>query len=82
MKRTKKEPKLTLTTVVTDLRRQGYQPVFTPQGTLVEWRKVKGHSLHTVQVTVHASGRATVHHRSTTDGKARHDAHRSKGAAA
>ncbi len=82
MKRTKKEPKLTLTKVVEDLRRQGYQPLFTPGGRLVEWRKVKGSTLHTVKVTVHTSGRATVHHRSTTDGKARHEPDRGKGAAA
>jgi hypothetical protein len=82
VKRTKKEPKQTLTTVVGDLRRQGYQPVFTPRGQLVEWRKVKGHTLHTAQVTVHTSGRVTVHYRSTTDGKARHEPNRGEGAAA
>jgi len=81
VKRTQKEPKRTLTRVVENLRLQGYQPVFDG-GALVEWRKVRGHTLHTVKVTVHDSGRATVHHRSTTDGKARHEPHRSKGAAA
>jgi len=81
VKRTKKEPKQTLTTVVTDLRRQGYQPLFD-RGALVEWRMVKGHTLHSAQVIVHTSGRVTVHHRSTTDGKARHEPNRGKGAAA
>ena len=81
MKRTKKEPRQTLTRVVENLRRQGYQPLFD-RGALVEWRKVKGGTLHTVKVTVHDSGRATVHHRSTTDGKARHEPNRGKGAAA
>ncbi len=68
MKRTRREPKLTLASVVVDLREQGYKPNFKA-GELIDWRRIKGHNLQTAKVTVHTSGRITVNHRSTSNGK-------------
>lgn len=68
MKRNRREPKLTLASVVTDLRGQGYKPNFKA-GELVDWRRIKEHHLQTAKVTVHTSGRITIHHRSTANGK-------------
>lgn len=69
MVRSSKEPKLTLRTVVTDLRETGYRPNYDAEGKLVDWRRIRGHNLITAKVTVHTSGRITIHHRSTANGK-------------
>lgn len=68
MKRKSREPKLTLPSVVEGLREQGFKPNFKA-GELIDWRRVKGHQLQTAEVTVHTSGRITIHHRSTSNGK-------------
>lgn len=68
MKRNSKLPKLTLASVVEDLREQGFKPNFKA-GELVDWRRIKGHHLQTAKVTVHTSGRITILHRSTSNGK-------------
>ena len=34
-----------------------------------EWRRVREHKLQGAKVTVHASGRVTIHYRSMEDGK-------------
>jgi hypothetical protein len=68
LKRNRKEPKLTLASVVTDLREQGFKPNFKA-GELIDWRRVKGHHLQTAKVIVHPSGRVTINQRSTANGK-------------
>ena len=68
MKRNRKLPKLTLASAVENLREQGFKPNFQA-GELIDWRRVKGHHLQTAKVTVHTSGRITIHHRSTSNGK-------------
>ncbi len=77
MKRTKKEPKLTLEAAVIGLRKQGFKPNYDVNGRLIDWRRIKGHHLITAKVTVHTSGRITVHHRSTANGKRGHEPSRS-----
>jgi hypothetical protein len=78
LKRTKKEPKLTLEAAVTDLRKQGFKPNYDVNGCLVDWRRIRGHKLITAEVTVHTSGRITVHQRGTANGKRGHEPSRSK----
>ena len=75
LKRNSKTPKLTLASVVEDLREQGFKPNFKA-GEWIDWRRVKGHQLQTAKVTVHTSGRITIHHRSTADGKERSNSSR------
>lgn len=78
MKRTKREPKHTVQSTLVDLRKLGFKPNYDAQGKLIDWRRINGHKLHTAKVIVHPSGRITVHHRSTADGKTRHEPARSK----
>jgi hypothetical protein len=75
--RNSKTPKLTLQAAVTQLREAGFKPNFKA-GELVDWRRIKGHHLQTAKVTVHTSGRTTIHHRSTADGKERSNSSRRK----
>lgn len=69
MKRNRKLPKLTVQSVVSDLREQGFKPNYSAEGRLVDWRRVNGHRLQTAKVIVHPSGRITVNQRSTANGK-------------
>lgn len=54
---------------VEKLRAEGFKPLYhRTEG--VDWRRVKNNKLHVAEVTVHSSGRVTVHYRSQQDGKA------------